>query len=55
MKTQTKVLTTLSKEQVRELTSQVKETLAKGFSNTKTFAAVDLWNIQRRRKTITVR
>jgi len=55
MKTQSKVLNTLSKEQLKELTNQVKETLAEGFISTKTFTAVDLWNIHRRRKTISVR
>lgn len=56
MKTQTTLLTTLSKEQVKQLTTQVKETLAAGFnSNEKIFSAADMWNIQRRRKTISIR
>jgi hypothetical protein len=44
----------LSNEQVNNLTSIVKETLAKGVSPIpgKTFSAADLWNIQRRKKSL---
>ena len=43
-------LLAISKQQVEELTKVEKETLAIGF-NKKTFRTVDLWNIQRQRKT----
>ncbi|MCW3090273.1 MAG: hypothetical protein JWP81_1342 [Ferruginibacter sp.] len=43
---------TISAEQVENLTSVVKETLAEGFnySKPKVFTAADLWNIQRQGK-----
>ncbi len=41
-----------SKEQNEKLTTVVNETLAKGFIQTKTFNIADLWNIQRRSRTI---
>jgi len=46
----------LSNEQVNNLTSIVKETLAKGVNPipSKTFSAADLWNIQRQKKSIIV-
>jgi hypothetical protein len=53
MKRQSNTLFTyLSNEQVNNLTSIVKETLAKGVSpiSSKTFSAADLWNIQRQKK-----
>lgn len=42
----------ISKKQVENLTLEVKETLALGYSHikTKTFSAAELWNIQRQRK-----
>jgi hypothetical protein len=56
MKTQTKILTTLSQDQVKELTTQVNETLATDFIiHSKTFTAADLWNIRRRMKSIAIR
>ena len=45
-------LMAISKLQVEELTKLQKETLAVEF-NKKTFGTVDLWNIQRQRKTRT--
>lgn len=42
----------ISKEQTENLTSVVKETIASGYSQTKTFSTADLWNIQRRSKTM---
>lgn len=42
----------LSKDETEKLTSVVKETLAFGFVQPKTFSTVDLWNIQRRSKTM---
>lgn len=50
MKTQlTNLLSPVSKADVRNLTTEVKETLAKVFSNRQTpvFSAAQLWNIQR--------
>jgi len=44
--------THLSDERVKKLTTVVNETLAIGFSRAKAFSAVDLWNIQRRSKTM---
>lgn len=44
----------LSKATVKNLTTEVKETLAFGFSisKTKTFSAAELWNIQRQRRSL---
>ncbi|MEJ7587644.1 MAG: hypothetical protein WKI04_08790 [Ferruginibacter sp.] len=53
MKKQSNILfTQIATEQLLELTSIVKETLAPGFNNTKNkvFTSADLWNIQRQRK-----
>lgn len=49
---QTQLFTLLSKETTQQLTAIVKETLAFELVGKKTFTAVDLWNIQRRRKTV---
>jgi hypothetical protein len=42
----------ISKEQVENLTTIVKETIAAGYNQaqTKLFTAADLWNIQRQKK-----
>lgn len=47
----------ISKTEVDNLTTQVKETLAMGYaqSGTKTFSAAELWNIQRQRRTFVQR
>ncbi len=45
----------MSKEQLHELTTTVKEIVATDFAPAKSFTVVDLWNIQRRNKTITNR
>jgi hypothetical protein len=42
----------ISKEQTEKLTTVVKETIAFGITKVKTFSTVDLWNIQRRSRTI---
>ncbi len=42
----------ISKEHTKELTTVVKETLAAGFIPLKTLTTADLWNIQRRSKTM---
>lgn len=42
----------MSKEQTEQLTAVVKETLAIGLEKAKIFSSADLWNIQRRGKTI---
>lgn len=42
----------ISKEETEKLTTVVKETIAIGFSHAKTFSSVDMWNIQRRSKTM---
>ncbi len=42
----------MSKEQTEKLTTIVKETLALGISHVKTFSTADLWNIQRRSRTM---
>ena len=42
----------MSKEQTEKLTTVVKETLALGLSPVKIFSTADLWNIQRRSRTI---
>jgi len=58
MKTQlTNLFSHLNSRELKELTAEVKETLANPLSDTavKTFCAADLWNIQRRQKTINPR
>ncbi|MBL7703734.1 MAG: hypothetical protein JNM14_15900 [Ferruginibacter sp.] len=45
----------LSKEETKKLTTVVDETIAAGLGKAKTFSAADLWNIQRRSRTITNR
>ena len=45
----------ISKEQTNTLTTVVSESIAMGFVPFKTFTTADLWNIQRRSKTITNR
>jgi hypothetical protein len=42
----------LSDEHVKTLTSVVKETVATGFSKPKSFTTIDLWNIQRKNRTM---
>lgn len=49
---QTQLFTALSKERTQQLTAIVKETLAYELVGKKAFTAADLWNIQRRRKTV---
>lgn len=44
--------TQLNEEQVKNLTSSVKETLAAGLSQPQRFTAIDMWNIQRRGRTM---
>ena len=58
MKKQSNTLFTyLNIEQVQNLTSIVKETLAKNANtvSNKTFSAADLWNIQRQKKSFVQR
>jgi hypothetical protein len=52
MKTGTNFLQQLSKTEIKELTTQVKETLA---PNTRNFSAADLWHIQRQRRVFRTR
>jgi hypothetical protein len=55
MKKQSETLfTQISNQQVNNLTTIVKETLATGISMVpgKTFSAADLWNIQRQKKSM---
>ena len=42
----------MSKEQTEKLTTVVKETLALRLTQAKIFSSADLWNIQRRSRTI---
>lgn len=53
----TVLLTGLSPEKVKELTKEVKETLAFGYNKNlnRGFSAADLWNIQRQRKSLSTR
>lgn len=48
----TKSFSPISKEQTEKLTTVVKETLALGINQVKTFSAADLWDIQRRGRTM---
>jgi len=52
MKKQTNQFEQISKEQTDKLTTVVNETLAIGYNQVKTFSNADLWNIQRRSRTI---
>ncbi len=45
----------ISKEQIIDLTTVVNETIAINFVPVKSFTIVDLWNIQRRCKTMSNR
>ena len=42
----------ISKEETEKLTTVVKETIALGFEHAKTFTSADMWNIQRRGRTM---
>ncbi len=42
----------ISKEQTEKLTTVVKETIALGLKQVRTFSTADLWNIQRRSRTL---
>lgn len=42
----------ISKEQTEKLTTVVKETIALGLKQVRIFSTADLWNIQRRGRTI---
>ena len=58
MKTSTtQLFSTFSQQQVEKLTSEVKETLARVFNQqrSKRFGTADLWNIERRRRTLAQR
>lgn len=44
------LFTSISKEETKNLTSVVNETIAFGHNQEKAFRAVDLWNIQRQRR-----
>ncbi len=53
MKKQTEInFVKISEEQTNNLTTVVSETIATDFVPFKTFTTADLWNIQRRGKTI---
>ncbi len=52
MKKQSTQFAQISKEQTEKLTTVVNETLAVSYSQVKTFSTADLWNIQRRSRTI---
>jgi hypothetical protein len=45
----------LSQEDVQSLTTEVKETIAAGYSKPRVFSAAELWDIQRRGRTLTGR
>ena len=50
------LFTQISKEEVANLTQQVKETVATGLNGqSRTFGSLDLWNIHRQRKTLSGR
>ncbi|MEP7165011.1 MAG: hypothetical protein ABI741_09955 [Ferruginibacter sp.] len=58
MKTQLiNLFTQISKKEVENLDTEVKETLAMGYNykQVKTFSAAELWNIQRQRKSLNLR
>ena len=50
------LFTQISKEELGDLTQQVKETIATGVnSQGRSFGSLDLWNIHRQRKTLSGR
>lgn len=51
----TNLYSPLSKEETAALTAQVKESVAEMKYVTKTFGALDLWNIHRQRRVAAVR
>ena len=55
MRTQTEILREISNETLNNLTYQVKETLALNYKSQKQLSAADLWNIQRRSRTLSSR
>jgi len=56
MKTRMEIQEKMNKEEMETLTRDVKETLAFEYTaRNRRFNAVDLWNIHRRRKTISAR
>jgi len=56
MNTQNKDLfKAISKNETKELTAVVKETLAFGITQEKHFTAADLWNIQRQKRSVVSR
>lgn len=50
MKTQVNFLMALTKNEMGNLTKEVKETVAVNYTEHKNFSAADLWNIQKMRK-----
>ena len=54
MKTQSKILQPLTKQQVASLTTEVNETLAKSINHEtiRSISSAELWNIQRHRRTM---
>ncbi|MEP7238669.1 MAG: hypothetical protein ABI685_12410 [Ferruginibacter sp.] len=54
-KQSTTPFSTITKEQTEKLTTVVSETLALGLIPVKTFSSADLWNIQRRSRTMQYR
>ena len=55
MKAQQNILAPFSISETKKLTTIVDETLAYFTNQKKTFTAADMWNIQRRKKGVTVR
>jgi hypothetical protein len=56
MKASINILESIDKEELDKLSKEIKETLAFKYTDKKrVFSSVDLWNIQRRRKSISVR
>ena len=51
------LLGSLTNNEIKNLTFQIRETVARGFINQKRriFSAADLWNIQRTKKNVTFR
>lgn len=53
MKTQTtNFFMDLDKNEIKQLTKEVKETVAANCTEHKNFSAADLWNIQKMRRTV---
>lgn len=55
MKKNIQLFSNLTKDQVEQLTTEVKETVAIGYTTVKQFGSVDMWNLRRQRRSLSTR